>query len=54
MPINQPTNRNMMFLIIGALVAVVAVLSYKVYEDHREPKGVQLNIGPSGISVEKK
>jgi hypothetical protein len=55
MPINQmPPNRNMMFLIVGALVAVIAILSYKVYEDNREPKGVQLNIGPSGISVEKK
>lgn len=50
----MPINRNMLFLIIGALVVVVAVLSYKVYEDNRQPKGVQLNIGPAGISVEKK
>lgn len=50
----MPINRNMLFLIIGALVVVVGVLSYKVYEDNRQPKGVQLNIGPSGISVEKK
>ena len=48
------TNRNLMFLVIGALCAVVAILSYKVYEDNREPKGMQLNIGPKGISVEKK
>lgn len=50
----MPNNRNVLFLIIGALVVGVAVLGYKVYEDHREPKGVQLNIGPSGVSVEKK
>jgi len=43
-----------MFLIIGALIVAVAALSFKVYQDHGEPKGVQLNIGPSGISVEKK
>ena len=48
------TNRNVLFLVIGALCAIVAILSYKVYEDNREPKGVQLNIGPKGISVEKK
>jgi hypothetical protein len=48
------TNRNLVFLIAGALIAVVAVLSYRVYEDNREPKGVQLNIGPGGISLEKK
>jgi predicted negative regulator of RcsB-dependent stress response len=47
-------SRNVLFLIVGALLAVVAILSYKVYEDHRQPKGVQLNIGPGGISVEKK
>lgn len=43
-----------MFLIIGALIVAVAALSYAVYQDHKEPKGVQLNIGPSGISVQKK
>ena len=48
------TNRNVLFLVIGALCAIVAILSYKIYEDHREPKGVQLNIGPNGISLEKK
>lgn len=50
----MPTNRNALYLIVGALCVAVVVLGYKVYEDQRQPKGVQLNIGPSGISVEKK
>lgn len=50
----MPISRNVLFLIIGALIVAVAALSYKVYEDHREPKGVQFSIGPSGISVQKK
>jgi type IV secretory pathway TrbF-like protein len=50
----MPISRNWLFLIIGALIVAVAALSYKVYDDHKEPKGVQLNIGPSGISVQKK
>ena len=50
----MPISRNVLFLIIGALVVAVAALSLKIYDDHREPKGVQFNIGPSGISVEKK
>ena len=50
----MPGNRNVLYLIIGALIVAVAALSYKVYEDHREPKGVQFSIGPSGISVQKK
>jgi hypothetical protein len=30
------------------------VLSYQLYQDRKEPKGVQLNIGPAGVSIEKK
>jgi hypothetical protein len=33
---------------------VVAVLGYKAYEDNKKPQGVQLNIGPAGITMEKK
>jgi hypothetical protein len=48
------SSRNILFLIAGALCAIVAIVAYQTYQDHREPKGVQLNIGPKGISVEKK
>jgi hypothetical protein len=48
------SSRNILFLIAGALCAVVAIVAYQSYQDHREPKGVQLNIGPNGVSVEKK
>ena len=55
MPDSAPqTNRNLVFLVIGALLAVLGFLSYKVYEDNRKPQGVQINIGPGGLSVEKK
>jgi len=50
----MPISRNWLFLLIGALIVAVAALGFKVYQDHREPKGVQLNFGPSGISVQKK
>jgi hypothetical protein len=50
----MPISRNFLFLIVGALIVAVAALGYKVYDDHKEPKGVQLNIGPAGISVQKK
>jgi hypothetical protein len=48
------TRTNLLYLVIGALVVVVAVLGYQLYQDRKEPKGVQLNIGPSGVSIEKK
>ena len=50
----MPISRNILFLLIGGLIVAVAALGYKVYDDHRQPKGVQLSIGPAGISVEKK
>ena len=48
------TRTNLLYLVMGALVVVVAVLGYQLYQDRKEPKGVQLNIGPSGVSIEKK
>jgi hypothetical protein len=49
-----PINRNMLFLIVGAFIVVVAVLGYQLYQDRKEPKGMQINVGPSGITIEKK
>lgn len=48
------TRSNILYLAIGALVVVVAVLGYQLYQDRKEPKGVQINVGPSGLSIEKK
>lgn len=50
----MPSNRNILFLVIGALVLAVGVLSYNLYQAKKEPQGVQINIGPGGVSIEKK
>ena len=50
----MPGNRNLMFLIIGALVVVVGVLGYNLYEVKKEPKGMQINVGPDGFKVQSK
>ena len=50
----MPTNRNLLYLVIGALVIAVGVLSYNLYQARRQPEGVQINIGPGGVSIEKK
>ncbi|HKS84056.1 MAG TPA: hypothetical protein VJR71_01115 [Pseudolabrys sp.] len=47
-------SQNALYLIVGALVVVVAVLGYQLYQDRKEPKGMQINLGPGGISIEKK
>ena len=48
------TRNNMIYLVAGALMVVVAVLGYSLYQEKKEPKGIQLNIGEKGISIEKK
>jgi len=45
---------NIPYLAVGALVVVVAVLGYQVYQDKKKPEGVNINLGPGGISIEKK
>ena len=46
--------RNMLFAILGALVVAVGVLSYSLYQEKKQPDGVQINLGAGGISIEKK
>jgi len=48
------SRNNVLYLVIGALVVVVAVLGYQLYQERKEPKGVQINLGPGGVSIEKK
>ena len=45
---------NILFLLVGALVIVVAVLGYELYQDRKQPEGVRIDVGPKGLSIEKK
>jgi RsiW-degrading membrane proteinase PrsW (M82 family) len=45
---------NILYLALGALIVVAAVLGYQVYQDKKKPEGVNINLGPGGISIEKK
>ena len=48
------TRNNILFLVIGALVVVAAVLGYQLYQDRKQPEGVHIDLGPNGLSIEKK
>ncbi len=50
----MPQNTNVLYAVIAALAVVAVVLGYQLYEAKRDPKGVQINIGPGGVSMEKK
>lgn len=45
---------NILYLVIGALVIVVAVLGYQLYQDRKQPEGMQINLGPNGLSIQEK
>jgi hypothetical protein len=47
-------NRNGLFLIIGALIVAVGVLSYNLYQDRKQPEGLQINVGPNGLKIQGK
>jgi hypothetical protein len=47
-------NSNVLYALVGALVIAVGVLSYSLYEAKKKPDGVQINLGPGGVSIEKK
>jgi hypothetical protein len=47
-------NTNVLYAVIAALAVIAAVLGYQLYEAKKEPQGVQINIGPGGVSMEKK
>jgi predicted negative regulator of RcsB-dependent stress response len=47
-------NRNILYLIIGALIVAVGVLGYTLYQAKKEPEGLQINVGPSGLKIQNK
>ncbi|MBZ9770278.1 MULTISPECIES: hypothetical protein [unclassified Mesorhizobium] len=45
--------QNTLYLIIGALVAIVIALGIYVYREQTRPKGVELKIDDKGISIQQ-
>jgi hypothetical protein len=48
------TRNNMLYLLVGALAVVAAILAWNLYQAKKQPEGMQINVGPGGISIEKK
>jgi len=45
-------NRNMLFLVIGALAVATAVFGYQFYQEQQK-SGIDISVGKSGLSIEK-
>jgi hypothetical protein len=46
-------NRNAITIVVAVLAVAVVVLVYQLYQE-RHKSGVEISIGNSGISIEKK
>lgn len=44
---------NRLYLVIGVLIAAVIALGIYIYREETKPKGVELRIDESGISVQE-
>ena len=47
-------SRNSLYFIIGGLLVVTAFLGYIVYEETRQPTGVEISIGQDGVSIQER
>jgi predicted negative regulator of RcsB-dependent stress response len=47
-------NRNILYLVIGVLAVVTVVIGYQLYQERQKTTGIEINVGKSGISIEKK
>jgi hypothetical protein len=50
----MPGNRNVLYLIIGALIVAVGRARYNLYQTKKEPEGVPINVGPGGLKIQSK
>ena len=47
-------NRNILYVVIGVLAVAAAVFGYQLYQERQKTTGIEINVGKSGISIEKK
>jgi len=45
-------NRNALYMIIGALIVVVAGFAYYTYQQEKKPDGVEIKLNDQGLSIE--
>lgn len=47
-------NRNVLYIVIGALAVVAVVFGYGYYQERQKSTGLDIEIGKDSISVETK
>ena len=47
-------NRNVLYLVIGALTVAAVVAGYLLYQERQKTTGLDITVGEGGISIETK
>ncbi len=50
----MPVSRNVLYLVIGALVVATAVIGSLLYQERQQTAGIDISVGKGGISIETK
>ena len=45
-------NRNVLYIVVAALVVAVAVIGYLYYPEQQKPDGIKIELGEKGLSIE--
>ena len=45
---------NILYLTISVLIVAVAVLGYELSQERHPPEGLHIDVGPNGLSIDKK
>ena len=47
-------NRNTLYIVIAVLAGAGVILGYQLYQERQKTTGIEINVGKSGITIEKK
>ncbi|MDR6874966.1 hypothetical protein J2Y55_006006 [Bosea sp. BE125] len=50
----MPASRNLLVALVVLLLAGLAVTGYALYQEKKQPDGVQISIGKDGLSIKEK
>ncbi|MBN9454395.1 MAG: hypothetical protein J0I42_20860 [Bosea sp.] len=47
-------SRHLLLALVVVLVAALAVTSYSLYQEKKQPDGVEISVGKNGLSIKEK
>ena len=50
----MPASRNLLVALVVVLVAGLAVTGYALYQEKKQPEGVEISVGKNGLSIKEK